>query len=201
MKVETLIVGNLSTNCYLVYSDQKVIIVDPGDDTDFIIRKIKDLELEPQAIIATHGHFDHVLAVTELKLAFKIPFYIHKDDEFLLKRMSQTSKYFTGFDPGPAPKPDNFLKENLKIGKDIFKVIPTPGHTSGSISLYAKGLVFVGDLLFSGGGVGRTDLAGGSKELLNISIKKIIKLPKDTIIYPGHGGETTIAELQSYFST
>jgi len=200
MKVNVLPVGQLATNCYIVFSKSDAVIIDPGDDAGFIINKIKDLELKPKLILATHGHFDHVLAATELKLAFNIPFFIHKNDEFLLKRMSQTAKYFIGFDPGPAPIPDNFLKESevIKFGLDKLTVIYTPGHTPGSVSFYSKGVVFSGDLLFSGGAVGRTDLEGGDKQLLDKSIKKILKLPGITTIYAGHGQETSVQEEKQY---
>lgn len=196
MKVSVLSVGQLATNCYLVSSGEEAVIIDPGDDSDFIINKIRDWEITPKLILATHGHFDHVLAVNELKLAFNIPFYIHKDDKLLLKRMSKTAKYFTGFDPGPAPIPDGFLKASqiIKFGKESLKVIPTPGHTPGSVSFYGKAIVFVGDLIFAAGGVGRTDLEGGDKHLLDKSIQKILKLPGITTIYSGHGEETSVRE-------
>ncbi len=100
MEVFSLIVGQLQTNCYLL-SDlltKECFIIDPGDEADFIIGKIISLGLRPKMILATHGHFDHVLAATELKLAFNIPFSLHKKDLFILKRMRQTAKYFTGLD-------------------------------------------------------------------------------------------------------
>ena len=200
MKVNILTVGQLATNCYLVFSKSDAIIVDPGDDADFIMNKIKDLELSPKLILATHGHFDHVLAVTELKLAFNIPFYIHKNDQFLLKRMAKTAKYFTGFDPGPAPIPDGFLKDGqiIGLGKEKIKAMYTPGHTPGGVSFYSKGVIFVGDLLFNDGSVGRTDLEGGDKKLLDKSIKNIIKLPGITTIYSGHGEASSVQQEKHY---
>lgn len=194
MKVERLVVGQLSTNCYLISSSGKALILDPGDDGDYIARRIQDLGLAPQAILATHGHFDHILAATELKLAFKIPFYLHKADLPILVRTQSTAKFFTGLTVDPAPKVDKFLKEGqvVKIGKESLEVVATPGHTQGSVSFYAKDMVFVGDLIFAGGGRGRTDLAGGSKGLLDKSVKKILKLAKETIILPGHGEETIV---------
>jgi glyoxylase-like metal-dependent hydrolase (beta-lactamase superfamily II) len=178
------------------------LIIDPGDDAEYIINRIRDLEVTPIGIIATHGHFDHIVAVNELKLAYKIPFYLHQKELETLKRFRKMTNYFAGFDPGPAPIPEKIIKgkEILRVGKGRLRVIETPGHTPGSISLYIKGLVFVGDLLFSGGAVGRTDLPGGDKNKLDISIKKILKLPETTVIYPGHGKETVVKKEISYLS-
>jgi glyoxylase-like metal-dependent hydrolase (beta-lactamase superfamily II) len=193
-----LTVGQLQTNCYLVYNDQnqEAIIIDPGDDADYIMRVISDLEVKPVKIIATHGHFDHLLAASELKLAFKIPFLMHKNDEALLKWMRKSCQYFCGFDPGPAPKIDEYLEDKLKIQNEKFKIIFTPGHTPGGVTLYNKtqNIAFVGDTVFKDG-IGRYDFPYSDKEELFKSIQKILKLPKETIIYPGHGERTTIVKV------
>lgn len=203
MKVNCLPVGQLKTNCYLVWPhsaaaprDKDTIIIDPGDDADFIIRQIQDLELKPQFIIATHGHFDHVLAVTELKLAFKIPFLIHQKDLFLLKRVQKTSRYFTGVQSDPVLPPDKLVQKGseIKFGQEKLKVIETPGHTPGSISLYSPGFLFSGDTLFAQG-LGRTDFGYASLSQLKNSLKKLFLLPDKTIVFPGHGPKTTIGKL------
>lgn len=197
IELHTLPVGSLMrANCYLA-SDPKTnecIIVDAGDDADYIERIIQDYQLTPKAIVATHGHFDHIMAATELKLAYNIPFMVHKNDEFLVKRMSHNAKYFLNFDPGPSPQIDKYLSKEIKIGKEKLKVIETPGHTPGSICLYHKetGIVLTGDTVFAGGGVGRTDFSYSDPNLLRESIKKIFKLPGNTIIYPGHEESSTI---------
>jgi len=132
VKIEKLVVGQLQTNCYLVWDEKsgEVIIIDPADDADYIIRRIQDFELKPKLILATHGHFDHVLAVPELKLAYGIPFLMHKADLFLLKRSKETAKYFTGAQADPPLMPNKFIKEGdlIKFGKEKLKVIETPGH-------------------------------------------------------------------------
>jgi len=191
------VVGQMQENCYLVWDEttKEVIIIDPGDDADFIVSRVQSNELKPLAIIATHGHFDHTMAVLELKLLFNIPFYMSKDDVFLLERIESTSKHFVNFDPGPPPEIDFYLQNNslLKIGDLEFKVMIIPGHTPGSTALYLKDAkaVFTGDLMFSDG-VGRTDFSYSDKnELLN-SIAKIKKLPSGTTAYPGHGNEFII---------
>jgi len=199
MKVCCLAVGQLATNCYLAVDEKtrKAIIIDPGDDGGFIIQKILDLRLEPVSIVATHGHFDHVLAATELKLAFSIPFFLHHKDEPILKRSQKTAGYFTGLSADPPPKIDQFLEEGdcLEFGKEKLFVIETPGHTPGGICLCdRKQILFSGDTLFADGQVGRTDFGGSEKEL-SFSIKdKLLVLPGVTIVYPGHGRQTTIGE-------
>lgn len=206
MEIHKLVTGQLQTNCYLVFDSQTsdVIIIDPGDDADYIIRKIEDINKTPSKIIATHGHFDHVLAVTELKLAYDIPFLMHKDDEFLLKRLQSSAKHFLGVKTDPAPLVDKYLKKDdeVKVGKYTLKVIETPGHTPGGISLYCKNakILFAGDNVFEKGGIGRTDFVYAENSHLMESIKKLLKLPENTIVYTGHGEETTIKEVKSYFA-
>lgn len=204
MEVETLVVGQLATNCYLVWCPKtsEAIIIDPGDAGDYIGEKILALKLKPKLIVATHGHFDHILAATELKLAFNIPFLIHKQDESLLKRSQRTARYFTGIEVDPSSKIDRFIEEGevIKFGKETLKVIETPGHTPGSVCFYSKGVLFSGDTLFAGG-VGRTDLGGGSQDKLLKSIKtKLFVLAEKTVVYPGHGERTIIGKEKQYYS-
>lgn len=199
MKVYCLVVGQLAANCYLAVCEKtnKVAIIDPGDDGEFIIQKILDLKLKPEFMAATHGHFDHILAATELKLAFGIPFYLHQKDLSILKRTRRTAEYFLGISVDPPPKVDKFIKEGdiLRFGKEKLAVMETPGHTPGGICLYSNlgGVLFSGDTLFASGGIGRTDLGGSSLENLISSIKtQLFILPEETLVYPGHGEETTI---------
>ena len=206
LEVKRLPVGQLQTNCYLVFDSETsdVIIIDPGDDADYIARVITDLNKTPSKIIATHGHLDHVLAVTELKLAYKIPFLIHKDDKLFLKRLRSSAKHFLGIETDPPPPVDKDLKEDdeIKVGKYILKVIETPGHTPGGISLYCKEakVLFAGDTIFEKGGVGRTDFTYSNSNHLTESIRKLLKLSEDTVVYTGHGGRTTIKEVKTYFA-
>jgi hydroxyacylglutathione hydrolase len=204
VEVERLVVGKLQTNCYLASCSKtgEAVVIDPGDDGGFIIQKILDLKLRPKFILATHGHFDHVLAVTELKLAFRIPFLIHKDDIFLLKRLRETANYFLGYDAYPEvrkPDVDGYLNGDaiLSFGGERLKIVETPGHTPGGVCFYGVGALFAGDTLFHQG-LGRTDLSYSSFEELTKSLEKLSKLPGETVVYPGHGSETTIvAEKQS----
>ncbi len=203
MKIITLKVGQLKTNCYLVFDEKtkECLIIDPGDDADYIMRIISDEELKPVKIIATHGHFDHVLAVTELKLAYNIPFLMHKDDEFLLARMNSSAKYFLGIESKvPAPKVDKYLndKHKLTINHYSLTILHTPGHTPGCITLHSAihSVAFVGDLVFAEGAVGRTDFSYSSHADLQKSIEKILKLPDDTKLYCGHGEATIVKDIK-----
>lgn len=199
LKIKKLTLGQLQTNCYIANDGEEALIIDPGDDADYIMRVISDEEVKPKMIIATHGHYDHILAVTELKLAYNIPFLMHKDDEFLLKNMKSSAQHFSGIKADPAPKVDKYLKENdnLVVGSNLLQVIETSGHTPGSLSLYNKdeNILFAGDLIFAGGGVGRTDFVYSDKIKLLNSIKKLSGLPKKTIVYSGHGEESKIADV------
>ncbi len=204
MNIIILPVGQLSTNCYLVI-DRKVkqcLIIDPGDDADYIQRVVADEGVKPLQIIATHAHFDHILAATELQLAYNIPFTLHKKDEFLLKRMQDSARYFTGVNAGPPPKISGYLKakQMVRLGNTSFSIIETPGHTPGSITLYCRKekLAFVGDLLFAEGGVGRTDFSYSSFNNLKRSIQKILKLSPGTLLLPGHGPQTTVSAERKY---
>ena len=202
MKVETLVVGQLQTNCYIVWDEksQKAVIIDPADDADYIIRKIQDLQLKPKYILATHGHFDHVLAIPELKLAINIPFFMHQKDLFLLKRSAETAHFFTGVKGDPPLLPDRFLKEGdeIKFGQEKLKVIETPGHSPGGVSFLGRGVVFSGDTLFNKG-LGRTDFSYASDQDIKKSIKaKLFKLPDKTIVYTGHGETTTIGREKKH---
>ncbi|MBI4153628.1 MBL fold metallo-hydrolase [Candidatus Woesebacteria bacterium] len=192
VKVKRLIVGSFSSNCYLVFDEKskETLIVDPGDEAEFISRVILEEGLTPLKIIATHGHFDHLMAATELKLAFGIPLLANKKDSFLLSRMPETLLPL---------KIDLNIKggDKIRLGMYVFEVLETPGHTPGSICLYSREnkVAFVGDLVFKGGGIGRYDFAYSDRRKLNQSIKKILKrFHKDTIIYSGHGEEFAVKE-------
>ncbi len=204
MKVERLVVGQLQTNCYLVWDkiSGEGVIIDPGDDADLILNRLRDLEIKPLFILATHGHFDHVLAALELKLALEIPFLIHQKDLFLLKRAVSSASHFTGNKEAFLPLVDKYLygKEIIVFGNSQLEVQELPGHTPGGVVFLSKSLVFSGDSLFYHGS-GRTDLSYSSnKDLLEGIHNKLFTLPEETIVYPGHGEETTIGEEKENFN-
>lgn len=204
--IKTLPVGQLQTNCYLVIdrSKNEALIIDPGDSADYIIRILTDEKVKPSKIVATHGHFDHILAVYELKLAYNISFLISKKDLFLVSAMQKNASHFLGVKVDPPPEVDKYLfeDEKVKVGRYTFSVIETPGHTPGSICLYLKdkNALFTGDTIFAGGGLGRTDFSYSSKKDLYQSIKKIFQLPNKTTIYPGHGPKSLLSQ-EKHFHT
>jgi len=192
VEIITLPVGQMRANCYLVVSKEtsECIIIDPGDEAEFITQKVLDWQLAPTLIVATHGHFDHIGAVLALKLNFGVPFYMHKKDAFLLGRLRKTQIRFAGTDPGPPPTVDGWIKggDEVKIKNCKLKIITAAGHTPGSIALVSgkDKVAFTGDLVFADGSTGRTDFKYANKSLLNSSIDKIEKLTGYTL-YPGHG--------------
>ncbi|OGM12164.1 hypothetical protein A2W13_00730 [Candidatus Woesebacteria bacterium RBG_16_36_11] len=199
--VERLIVGEFKTNCYLLYDsiNKDTLIIDPGDDPDYIIDTISRLELKPTAILVTHGHFDHIMGIFTLQKSFKIPFMVHKKDEFLVKDMANRAKYFLKITSDPSPKIDKYLSENMIIKiKDIeIKVMETPGHTPGSVTfeVVKEDLLFVGDLVFKGRSFGRTDFKYSSNKMLLKSFAKILSFSKNTLVYSGHGEATKVKYL------
>jgi len=202
--LESLKVGQLGTNCYLFYAKNKeAFIIDPGDDAEYIINRITDLGLKPKAILATHGHYDHILAVTALKLAYDIPFYAANLDGALINRMAGSAKYFSQIKSDPAPKIDKPLASGKKLaaGDLSLEVISAPGHTPGGVCLYCQeeNLMFCGDTIFANGYYGRTDLSGGDAKKLENSVKKILAFPDETIICPGHGEKTSIKKEKHFF--
>lgn len=195
MLIETLVVGMIQANCFIVADEgtKKALIIDPGGDAPVIVRRIKELGLDVVAVVATHGHFDHVEALAGVKAKIPAPIMVHPDDIPLIRGMRTQGALF-GISVTDAPPPDQLLKDGDEIpfGALTAKVIHTPGHSPGSVSILAGGHVFVGDLLFNGS-IGRTDLMGGSYETLIQSVKqRIFTLAPETVVHPGHGPDTTV---------
>ncbi len=196
MRIVKYSLGQLQANCYFLIDDQNCLIIDPADDAPFILEELQRQQLNLVGMLATHGHFDHIGAVGEIQLSFNIPLYIFIEDKFLIDRLNETAKYFLGFDPHLIkPKNIKFINDNFSITDYELRIIKTPGHTPGSCCFYfkEKNALFTGDTLFKDA-VGRTDLSYSSKDDLKKSLKKILKLPEETIIYPGHGEETLIQD-------
>jgi hydroxyacylglutathione hydrolase len=200
-KVETLIVGPLCSNCYILWDEgiKQGLIIDPGDDAEVILKAVKKLGIKIKYILATHGHFDHVGAVAPLKRELKAEFLAHKDDFFFIEDGKNAASRW-GIDIEQPPKPDMFIKDGdkIKIGKFHLEVIHTPGHSPGGISFLYDKMLFGGDTLFQGS-IGRTDFRKGSFGDLSNSIKtRLYTLPDDTIVYTGHGPITTIGNEKMY---
>ena len=193
MILEMFTTGPLATNSYIIGSqkDNEIALIDPGLDTMSILDVIKDKEWELKAIVDTHGHFDHTFANFKKKTSAKL--FIHRDDLPLLKKGPEQAGRW-GFPSPEYIEPDVLLKggDSVDIGEISLEVVHTPGHTPGGMSLTANGIAVVGDTLFAGS-IGRTDFEGGDMDTLMSSIKgKLMTLPDDTVVYPGHGPDTTI---------
>ena len=191
-------VGPLACNCYVVGdpATRAAIVIDPGGDAHDIAEAVVAQQLRVTAIVATHAHFDHLVAAGELRDLTGAPFYMHDRDRPLLDWYQESGRLFLGLELPPPPEVDTPAREGdrLRAGEVELEVVHTPGHSPGSISLFAEGLVFSGDTLFARS-VGRVDLPGGDERALVAAIKdKILVLPGDTPVYPGHGPPTTVAE-------
>ena len=195
--IEQFELGPLATNCYLVYSGDRAIVVDPGwpSDVEAVYRRVRRLGLRVEAIIATHGHFDHVLGVGRLRrlLGYEPSFMAHRGDVSMIASAHLVAEQWLGLRLDPPPVPDGFLREGSSIRLDSVElgVWETPGHSPGSITLLAEGFVLVGDVLFRGS-IGRVDLPGSSWEEMRRSLRRLTGLPRETRVYPGHGPPTTI---------
>lgn len=201
--IDSIVVSPFQTNCYVVACPEtkEGIIIDPGDEPERILTVVEFHQIKVNAIVATHGHLDHVLGVKGVKEATGAPFLLPELDLPMARDAHIHAKFYNWI-AAPAPEPDGFLEEGqvLNVGRVVFKVLHLPGHTPGHIALHWEGedsCVFSGDVLFAGS-VGRTDLPGGNWETLQQSLKRLMALPDETIIYPGHGRMTTIGEERRY---
>jgi len=207
MNIHTYPLGQMQSNCYLLEKDMKVILIDPGDSADFLLEQIQIKRFELVGMIATHGHFDHIMAVGEIQLTYPhIPLYVHFKDMFLLKRVIKTAHHFLGYEPiiVPIRSIQNIQEGQFRISDFEFLILHTPGHTPGSCSLYneVENMLFSGDTLFKSS-IGRYDFSYSDKDALKNSLQNILKFPKETVVYPGHGIETSIEDelhiVQTFF--
>jgi glyoxylase-like metal-dependent hydrolase (beta-lactamase superfamily II) len=196
-------VGLLQVNCYIIGDEEtrEAVVIDPGGDEDEILEVLKYHKLNLKMIIDTHGHFDHVDANQPLKDATGAPIAIHELDAGMLTQPSAEAMFFTG-NRLRLSQADVILKEGdvISFGAYRLKVLHTPGHTPGHISLVMEGhpYVYVGDLLFAGS-IGRTDFPGGDFDaLINAVRTKIFPLGDNFIVYPGHGPITTVGQEKKY---
>jgi glyoxylase-like metal-dependent hydrolase (beta-lactamase superfamily II) len=200
MVLETLIVGALEVNCYVLGCERtrQAIVIDPGDNAPAIRRTLQKGGLALARIIATHAHFDHLLAGRQLQEVTAAPFYLHPADRPLLTAMQRTTAAWMGYDPGEPPQVTGDLAagEVITVGDVALEVRHTPGHSPGGVTFvdHAGRRAFTGDALFAGG-IGRTDLPGGNTAKLLASIRaQILTLPDDYAVLPGHGEASTVGE-------
>lgn len=195
MKILTYPLGQLQANCYFLIKDQDCLIIDPADDASFILEELQRRRLKLIGMLATHGHFDHLMAAGEIQKSIPTPFYINKNDIFLLDRLEETAKYFLSYDPViiKLTTINQLIGVRYTIGNFSFEIIKSPGHTPGSNSYFFKNeaVIFTGDTLFKNG-IGRYDFSYSNKGKLKKSLEILLKLSVATVVYPGHGDPTTI---------
>ena len=196
MKVESCQVGGLATNCYIVYDEavREGVVIDPGAEAERILNLIKQRNLQIGAIFFTHGHFDHVGAAADLHDALQAPLWGRGEDiKYILDAVRQGYNFGERVDRAPE-KVEFRFEEGIpvNIGPLSFRVLHTPGHTPGGVTLICGKCAFTGDTLFRGG-MGRSDFEGGShRELLNSIKTKLFTLEDDIVVYPGHGPSSAI---------
>ena len=204
MVIKKFVVGPLESNCYLIVDEhsKEALVIDPGDESDRIIDFIHENNLHIKHIVCTHAHFDHVGALSDIKHETGASIVIHQEEQEIY-RNTRKQAVLWGFEIDDLPEPDMFVSEGneLGIGGLRFKILHTPGHSPGGICLFGEGVLIAGDTLFAGS-VGRTDLLGGNLDMLKDSFKRLMSLPDQTEILPGHGPETTIGKekKENFFS-
>jgi glyoxylase-like metal-dependent hydrolase (beta-lactamase superfamily II) len=202
IKIKTFVFNAFQENSYILHDEtDNCIIIDPGcscsEEENELSGYIKSYGLKPIAMVNTHCHIDHILGCKFLKKSFDIPFYAHEGETILIRGAKEYGIFF-GFEFEQPPMPDEYLTDNqeFRFGNSRLLISHVPGHSPGSITLYNQTDKFVltGDVLFRGS-VGRTDLPGGDFNILISSIKKkLLTLPQDVVVFPGHGPYTTIGQ-------
>lgn len=203
LRIKTCVLGAVSTNCYLIYNEETkaAVIVDPADNGAYILNKCRELGITPEAVLLTHGHFDHILAVEDIRRAFHCKVYAGIREDLLLQDPFQNLSGSMGSEQ-MSLSADVLVRDGEKLSLIGFEwtVIETPGHTAGSVCYYLKSedVLISGDTLFAES-LGRTDLPTGSAgEIVRSITDKLLVLPEDTMVYPGHGDPTTIVHEKMY---
>ncbi|MGK9043637.1 MBL fold metallo-hydrolase [Mammaliicoccus vitulinus] len=198
MKVHSYSLGIVETNCYIIEGDEELLVIDPGDNGQFINERIKKFNKKLSGILLTHAHFDHIGGVDDVVNAYGVDVYVHKEEKsWLTDTVKNGSKKFETYQLPAVVQhtiPLVIGEGQHKIGEFEFEALHTPGHSPGSLSFVFGDFAVVGDTLFKGG-IGRTDLYKGDTETLMSSIEdKLLALDPNTTIFPGHGPESTISE-------
>jgi glyoxylase-like metal-dependent hydrolase (beta-lactamase superfamily II) len=196
MKVQTITVGAFQENSYLIVDERtsRAVIVDPGGEGERLIEEIEATGATLDAIWITHAHVDHLGAIASVKRKWDVPIYLHPLDRRLYEAASrQAEVYGVPFEEPPPPDREFSDGQKIKVGEREMLVMHAPGHAPGHVVIHGDGIALVGDCLFAGS-IGRTDLPFSNPPQLAATLEKLAALPPETIVYPGHGVETTIGE-------
>jgi len=196
VRIQTITVGAFQENTYLVVDERsnRAVIVDPGGEAERLIEAIEASGAALDAIWVTHAHVDHVGAIASIKRKWDVPIYLHPLDRRLYEAVSrQAEVYGLPFEEPPPPDREFVDGQNVKVGEQEMQVMHAPGHAPGHVVIYGDGIALVGDCLFAGS-IGRTDLPFSNPPHLAATLEKLAALPPETVVYPGHGVETTIGE-------
>jgi hydroxyacylglutathione hydrolase len=194
--VQTLTVGAFQENCYLVVDSRsgKAVIVDPGGEGERLVEAVNKSGATLEAVWITHAHVDHVGAIASIKQRWDVPVYLHPLDRRLYEAAGrQAQVYGVQFEEPPPPDREFADGQQVKVGDVALSVMHAPGHSPGHVVIHGDGIALVGDCLFAGS-IGRTDLPFSDPPQLAASLEKISALPPETVVYPGHGMDTTIGE-------
>lgn len=194
--VQTLTVGAFQENCYLLLDSRsgKAVIVDPGGEGERLVEAVDNSGATLEAVWITHAHVDHVGAIASIKQRWDVPVYLHPLDRRLYEAAGrQAQVYGVQIEEPPPPDREFADGQKLKVGDVELSVMHAPGHSPGHVVIHGDGIALVGDCLFAGS-IGRTDLPFSDPPQLAASLAKISALPPETVVYPGHGMDTTIGE-------
>ena len=196
MQVQTFTVGAFQENCYLLVDDRtnRAVIVDPGGEGERLVEAVDKSGATLEAVWITHAHVDHVGAIASIKQRWNVPVYLHPLDRRLYEAAGrQAQVYGVQFEEPPPPDREFSDGQHVKVGDVELSVMHAPGHSPGHVVIHGDGIALVGDCLFAGS-IGRTDLPFSDPPQLAASLAKISALAPETVVYPGHGMDTTIAE-------
>lgn len=199
VSIQRVVTGKWKENCYIVSSENNdALIIDPGEDFKDIVSFIETKKLKPIAILLTHGHYDHIGCVEDIKEMFSIQVYMHSGDSKLLKQANFYKVLFLGATVIRIPKIDYDLKDQseLNLNDFIIEIFHLPGHTEGSVCYRIENSLFIGDLFFKDA-IGRIDLPGSNKEKIKASILEVSKMSGELMIFPGHGASAKLDHILS----